>query len=450
MREVTRWFGLMVVLALAGGAACTPAPVPLISTGPLEDLARIPQDATAFAEHGDRPLLPIDEDHAARFDAYWYGPWERTGTRLCTASEFGRAAESFPGKTIFGASLLKLPASQVAAVVANAQLDRFPSRAEYGIALRNTNLRALPSDEPFYYDFREAGEGYPFDYNQNSMVWAGTPLFLSHVSRDGRFLAAESPYTCGWIDTRDVAVADGEFRAAYRRPRLAGLRRDRIPISGDPGGFLFQGRIGMLLPMADGAEPGGVRLLAPVADANRRASLSMVRLAEGDAAPIPFPFTPDRLAELINQIMGQPYGWGGLGGHRDCSSTILDVFLPFGLRLPRDSIDQAGAGKKVDMADLSPDEKRGRILEAAVPFRTLLNIRGHVMLYLGAHGGSPVAFHTIWGLRTASRDESSTGRFLIGKSVITSLSPGLEIRTLSRSRGDLLDRIDSYTLLGEE
>ena len=450
MKGVMRAIRLVVVMALVAGAACGPARIPLISTGPLDDLDRIPQDATAFTGSGDRPILQVDKDWLEKFEAYWYGPWERTEPAVCREAAFGWAAESFSRKPVFGPSLLKLSTSQVEAVVANAQLDEFPSRAEYGIAIRNTALRALPSAEPFYFDFRKAGEGYPFDYNQNSAVWAGTPLFLTHVSRDGRFLGAESPYTCGWIDARDVAFVDEEFMAAYRRPRLAALRRDRFPVSGDPGGFLFEGRIGMLLPMEDRGEPGGVRLLAPVADASRRASLSQVRLAEPDAAPIPFPFSQDRLAELINQIVGQPYGWGGLGGHRDCSSTILDIFLPFGLRLPRNSRSQASAGKNVDLTELSADEKRKRILEAAVPFRTLLNIRGHVMLYLGAFRGSPVAFHTIWGLRTASRDESSSGRFLIGKSVITSLSPGLEISELSPSRGDLLDRIDSFTLLGEE
>ncbi len=450
MKGVMRAIRLVVVMALVAGAACGPARIPLISTGPLDDLDRIPQDATAFTESGGRPILQVDKDRLDKFEAYWYGPWERTEPAACGSAAFGWAAESFSRKPVFGPNLLRLSPSQIGGVVANARLDKFPSRAEYGIAIRNTNLRALPSAEPFYFDFREAGEGYPFDYNQNSAVWAGTPLFLTHVSRDGRFVGAESPYTCGWIDARDVAVVDEEFMAKYRRPRLAAVRRDRIPISGDPGGFLFEGRVGMLLPIADGVQPDGFRLLAPVADESRRASLSQVRLADQDAAPIPFPFSQDRLAELINQIVGQPYGWGGLGGHRDCSSTILDVFTPFGLPLPRNSRSQAGAGKKVDVSELSADEKRKRILEAAVPFRTLLNIRGHVMLYLGAFRGSPVAFHTIWGLRTASQDDSISGRFLIAKSVITSLSPGLEIRTLSRSRGDLLDRIDSFTLLGEE
>ena len=205
----------------------------------------------------------------------------------------------------------------------------------------------------------------------------------------------------------------------------------------------------MLLPMATRAETG-VHLLAPVADASRRASMTHVRLLDRDAAPFPLPSSEDQLAKVINEILGQPYGWGGLGGYRDCSSTILDVFLPFALPLPRNSRSQASAGRNVTVEQLSLAEKREYILATAVPFRTILNLDGHNMLYLGVFEGSPVAFHTIWGLKTESADESNSGRYLIGKSVITSLSPGRELSELSRCRGDLLSRIRSFTLLGEQ
>ena len=439
----------VVAVALLSVVGCAPDEIALISTGPLDDLAKIPQDATAFAETGGPPILEVDERRLREFEDYWYGPWERAEPVICTAEEFSWAAESFPKQSIFGPNLLEVPTSHVEGVTANAQLGQYPSRAVYGITVRNTSMRALPSADPFFYDFHKAGEGYPFDYNQNSAVWAGTPLFLSHISQDGRFLATESPYACGWIDLRDIAYVDEEFVAKYRSANLAAVGRDRIPISSDRTGFLFQGRIGMLLPMATGAETG-VHLLAPVADASRRASMTHVRLLDRDAAPFPLPSSEDQLAKVINEILGQPYGWGGLGGYRDCSSTILDVFLPFALPLPRNSRSQASAGRNVTVEQLSLAEKREHILATAVPFRTILNLDGHNMLYLGVFEGSPVAFHTIWGLKTESADESNSGRYLIGKSVITSLSPGRELSELSRCRGDLLSRIRSFTLLGEQ
>ena len=439
----------VVAVALLSVIGCAHDEIALVSTGPLDDLAKIPQDATAFAETGGPPILEVDEQWLKEFEDHWYGPWKQTEPKICTAQEFSWATELFPKQSIFGPNLLEFSASRVEAITANAQLDQYPSQATYGITVRNTSMRALPSADPFFYDFRKAGEGYPFDYNQNSAVWSGTPLFLSHISQDGRFIAAESPYTCGWIDSRDIATVDGEFVAKYSSTNLAAIRQDRIPISSDRTGFLFQGRIGMLLPMTTRDETG-VHLLAPVADASRRASMTHVRLLDRDAAPFPLPFSEDQLAKVINEILGQPYGWGGLGGYRDCSSTILDIFLPFALPLPRNSRSQAGAGKNVTIEHLSLAEKREHILAAAAPFRTILNLDGHNMLYLGVFEGSPVAFHTIWGLRTESADESRAGRYLIGKSVITSLSPGREISELSRSRGDLLSRIRSFTLLGEQ
>ena len=439
----------VIAVAFLSIIGCSPDEIPLVSTGPLDDLEKIPQDATAFAEPGGSLILQVDERRLGEFEDYWYGPWEQTEPEICTAEEFGWAAESFPKQSIFGPNLLEVSTSYVEEVTANAQLSRYPSRAAYAITVRNTSMRALPSTDPFFYDFRKAGEGYPFDYNQNSAVWAGTPLFLSHISRDGRFFAVESPYTCGWIDSGDIAYVDEEFVAQYRSANLAAIRRDRIPISNNEGGFLFLGRIGMILPMAARAE-SEISLLAPVADVSRRALLTRFSLLDRDAAPFPLPFSEDQLARLINEILGQPYGWGGLGGYRDCSSTILDVFLPFALPLPRNSRKQAGAGRNVVIEKLSLAEKRERIVSTAVPFRTMLNLSGHNMLYLGTFEGSPVAFHTIWGLRTESTDESQSGRYLIGKSVITSLSPGREISSLSRSRGDLLSRISSFTLLGEQ
>ena len=422
--------------------------VALISTGPLDDLTRIPQDASVFAKAGGMWDLDADRSRLAQFEEYWYGPWEQTEPKVCTPDEFSWAARSFSERAVFGPNLLEIPAFRVEAVTANAQLGKYPSQVTRGITVRNTAMRALPSDDPFYYDFRDAGEGYPFDYNQNSAVWAGTPVFISHTSQDGRFLAAESPYTCGWIDARDIAFVDPAFVANFRSKGLAAVLRDRIPIKSEKTGFLFQGRIGMLLPMA--ARAGSeVHLLAPVADAGRRAVLVEARLPEDDAAEVPLSFSADRIAKLINEIIGQPYGWGGLGGHRDCSSTLLDIFLPFAMPLPRNSGKQADAGRVEMIEQLPVAEKQERILAGAIPFRTTLNMGGHIMLYLGEFEGLPVAFHTIWGLRTEAADESSSGRFVIGRSVITGLSPGSEIGTLSRSRGNLLNRITSFTLLGE-
>ena len=436
---------LGLLLSVAG---CTSEPNPLVSTGPLEDLARLPQDAAAFVPAEGIPEFGSSERRRKILTEYWYSPWARDEPGTCTPEEFGWAAASFPSQPTFGPNLLEVPAPALETVIASAALDSYPSRALRAIAVRNAALRALPSHDPFFHDFRRAGEGYPFDYNQNSAVWAGTPLFLTHASLDRRFVAVETPYTCGWIDARDIAFVDEEFVSSYRSRDLAALLRDRIPVVSEEAGFLFEGRLGMLLPL-EAAGESETRLMAPVADGSRRALLVPVAVPSRDAATVPLSFAGETLAQVINEIVGQPYGWGGLGGYRDCSSTLLDVFLPFGLPLPRNSSQQAVAGKTVGLEGLGPAAKEARIVAAAAPFRTILSMPGHVMLYLGTFQGTPAAFHTIWGLRTESSDGSNKGRHVIGRSVITSLSPGSELRALARGNGDLLGRIESFTLLGE-
>ena len=51
----------VVAVALLSIIGCAPDEIALVSTGPLDDLVKIPQDATAFAETGGPPILEIDE-----------------------------------------------------------------------------------------------------------------------------------------------------------------------------------------------------------------------------------------------------------------------------------------------------------------------------------------------------------------------------------------------------
>ena len=99
-------------------------------------------------------------------------------------------------------------------------------------------------------------------------------------------------------------------------------------------------------------------------------------------------------------MVGQAYGWGGSLADRDCSATIRDLFVPFGLWLPRNSSKQAKQGTVIPLSDLSPNQREKFLVEKGVPFLTLVRIPGHIMLYIGTHEDRAVVLHTIWGLRT--------------------------------------------------
>ncbi|NBV83723.1 hypothetical protein EBR57_06350 [bacterium] len=145
-------------------------------------------------------------------------------------------------------------------------------------------------------------------------------------------------------------------------------------------------------------------------------------------------------------LMGQNYGWGDLYGDRDCASMIQDLFVPFGIWLPRNGNDQGRfGGYYMDLKSLSPSDKERMILANGVPFLTLIWLKGHIMVYVGQQDGRALVFHNIWGLRTRS-SEGKEGRYLIGKAVVTRLTPG-EMVPSADPNGDLLKRIEGMAIL---
>ena len=61
----------VVAVALLSIIGCAPDEIALVSTGPLDDLVKIPQDVTAFAETGGPPILEIDGQQRKEFKDYW-------------------------------------------------------------------------------------------------------------------------------------------------------------------------------------------------------------------------------------------------------------------------------------------------------------------------------------------------------------------------------------------
>jgi hypothetical protein len=188
-------------------------------------------------------------------------------------------------------------------------------------------------------------------------------------------------------------------------------------------------------------------MLVAVAAGKGKAAVQNVVVSKEIATMKPMKLNAANMTGLTNELINEPYGWGGMYQNRDCSSMIRDLFAPFGLWLPRNSGDQAKKGGLfIDLANLSREEKEALIKRRGIPYLTLIWRPGHIMLYIGEHGGKPLVFHNLWGIRT--RDLlGRKGKKVIGHAAITTLRPGNELRIIDLPGDDLLAHVSGMTLL---
>ena len=308
-------------------------------------------------------------------------------------------------------------------------------------SVRPSSLRLMPTDEPVFLSPDLPGEGYPFDYLQNSLVHPGEPLFVSHLSEDGLWAWCDTSYASGWMKLHDLAFADRETVEQWTALPLAAVVSENMVFRHE-GVSLFRAKVGTLLPLVRKGIAGHV-VAAPFRDRDGNLGMRQVSASADDVEPVPLPMTPWKLASAAEEFAGELYGWGGLLGNRDCSAMTRDLLLPFGIWLPRNSAAQAGTGEVIPLDGLSPTEKKSLIAEKGVPFLTLLGMPGHVMLYIGTSRGEPLVLHNMWGIRTERNGKE--GRHVVGRNVISTLDLGSDLPDHTPGRL-LVDRLNRMAL----
>lgn len=440
----------VLVLLVAFGCAKPPPSVPLapparpMGKGEVEDLRVLPQDLNAYLrpDTADRPLIPKEQVgiRMEGFLAEWTKPWKMTkpGYGRKDVEDIFRRFEKSPG---FGAGNRPNSPEFAATLHAGAGLAAYPNMVRRAVTVKNTNLRGMPTQSPRFSDPSLPGEGYPFDYLQHTALPPATPVIITHASRDGSWLLAESALTFGWLPASDVAFVDESVTREFLAGRLAAVVRDQTPIP--ETGLVAD--VGAVFPLAGPADGSGVAVLVPVRGPSGMAELRRVRLPAGSAVPMPMAMTPRNVAAVGNQFMGKAYGWGGLDGKRDCSAMTHDLFVPFGLYLPRNSASQAAYGGSIPLGDLSGEQKEATIVAQGVPFATLVWMQGHILVYVGQYKGRPVVYHDIWGLRTFG-ENGRDGRLVLGRAVVTTLRAGEEVPAVGPSH-ILLNRVRTMSIL---
>ncbi|MFO7568397.1 MAG: NlpC/P60 family N-terminal domain-containing protein [Smithellaceae bacterium] len=415
----------------------------------IRDVRDLPQNHAAYlnADSARALIDPIsqkklDDD----FNVIYFSVWHQNDPFHALPNRVLQDFQKFAIKRGYGENKKLHPPSWIKKLRQNAALANFPNALYPAITVRNTNLRILPTVSPHFYDRDGDAWAWPFDNLQRSSVGVNTPVFVCHLSADKAWALVETDFTFGWMPADDFAAASGDFMQAWETGRYAVITRDLSSIVDDKGIFLAQASLGQIFPLIRDAD-SAMEILVAVADPDKNAVIRRGRISSDTAAIKPLRFNQVNASRISNELIGEPYGWGGMYGRRDCSSMTRDFFRVFGIWLPRHSADQVKeVGTYIDLEGLKPDQKEKIILEKGVPYLSLLWRKGHVMLYIGEQNGRALIFHNIWGIRTKDL-RGRDGRMVIGEAVITTLEPGRELRNIDSQAGSLLQNITAMNIL---
>ncbi len=396
-----------------------PSRIDHMPKGMVADMKRIPQDPTYYAKQL-KPWPKAKQKRADEaFNRKYFKPWKLHKLDI-PLRDFGWEVRFVTRNKIYTADRKQIPASVYKRWIANANYKAKDSKRYHAITTERTNVHALPTTQAFYLDPRKPGEGFPFNYNQNSALHMNVPLYVSHFSKDRKWAFVRASYAFGWVKVSDIAFVDEKFIRRFKNGRYAMTVKDNLRLFNEKGKPVSFVKLGTLFPIAK----DGVRYLAAARSSNGQALIKKVQVrTKGIIAKKPLPFTPENVAKVAREFYNEPYGWGGGYGCRDCSATTRDFMGVFGIFLRRNSSKQAKDGQSIYIKGIPKNAKKRKIIQEAEPFRSLLYVPGHIVLYLGEYKGEPVIMHTYWGIR--KKDGS---KLITGRTIITTTEPGKERR----------------------
>ncbi|RMH79717.1 MAG: glycoside hydrolase [Acidobacteria bacterium] len=262
---------------------------------------------------------------------------------------------------------------------ANLEGIREKGRVLFGFTIKRTNMRMYPSDKTVH-----KGDSR-VDYNQYTLLEPLTPLAILHSSRSGEWLYVHAPFMRGWVKSSLIVPASrDDLRKVKSMPFLM-VRVSKVSL----GGIEFG--LGARVPYY---RREGNRYLVMLPGKKKVWVEKGREFQEGYTN-----FSPELAKEILEGLLGTPYDWGGKEGRWDCSSLVQNLYSLFGLELPRNSAQQALIGRVVSKGFKSYEEFK-ETLRTLPPFRTLLFMKGHVILYGGMEKGDIVLYHAVNSLNT--------------------------------------------------
>lgn len=335
----------------------------------------------------------------------------------------------------YGANFRPYTHQWISEIEKNINLQQFAhntyDKSKRAIAITNIQGRQLPTHEVHFYRYDIAGEGYPFDNLQATVIWAGTPLYVLGKTLNQDWSLVLTPSFIAWVKTTEIAFTNDQFITDWitkAKSQLIAISKTDIPIQDTENHlFRFSGYIGMALPGEQKKDQ--IEILIPVTDIQQQAHIHHALLSNQQAILMPFLPTPHHFALIFNELIGRPYGWGGMYFYNDCASELKNLFTIFGIYLPIHSSNQVSEQqyriKEEDLSNLTLKDRLDYLKKYGHKFMTIVHIGGHVFLYVGSYPNPHqpsqkivLSYQTMWGLRPKTTSHTLDRRAIVGKTVL--------------------------------
>jgi len=325
----------------------------------------------------------------------------------------------------------------------NANMENIDRVSQPGVILSHALVRTMPTEFPCFY--KKPGYDFaPLDRLQNTLLNAGTPVYISHYSKDRGWVMIEdvAGKVVGFVQSCQVARMDAPTMASVIKLPIAVFSADNEAICDHSGQFLGYSRLGQIV-FVKKQDTDNLWILWPISGKNDLVSWKVAKVSRKIAHTQPLPMNKNTITNLLDQLLGKPYGWGGALGNRDCSSMLQDYFRLFGFSLPRNSKAQIKAGIKIQsLVHLTNEQKERFISDHGVPYKTIIYTPGHVGLYVGTYKGRVLMAHARWSI--VFMKQGYEGSRIIGKSIVSTLDFDRDV--LGKTQ-DFMGKISAMTVV---
>lgn len=437
----------LTFLLILGFSACADKVIP---SSQVKDLQTLPQDALFYlpadseSKRNDKALAMLKKDYLQKHFSPWHqkpNP-KKNEVFWILPSLQNLALQKKAKNKSYGMDLQEISPQVAQNLIDSMNLSAYPNQNQKAIITTTTAVRAVPTNKPLF----NKANGYPFDRWQNSLIFANTPVLITHTSKDKQWVHIQSSFVYGWVESTHLATLNSqqskeiEGYTQYITPTL-----DKIPLYNTHHHFISQARIGQIFPIYGTQLKQSVGVAVYVRLPNGEAKREQIYLPNEMAKPFPQIADSKAIATIINTMVGDKYGWGGFLENRDCSAFVRDIFTNFGIHLPRNSKAQVYYEKnQVDLSTFNRKEKEAYIIANATPYQTILWLQGHIMLYIGEYEGRAIVAHSAWSAITGKRYEN-----MLGGVVITSLYVGDEHNSLFAKSELLIDKVKAMSNISQ-